>query len=98
MSEAETVALFVLAGVLFTAVTGVVVAVVTSKQKAFEAWVAELRDQVEDLRNQVKDNKTRIAKLESRDRKWADYVHILRAHITDQKPPPPPEWPAGLDR
>ena len=98
MSEQETIALFVLAGVLFTAITGVVVAVLTGKQKAFESWVAELRAEVADLRAEVKDNDERIAKLERRDRKCADYVHILRRHITDQKPPPPPEWPAGLDR
>ena len=98
VSEPEVIALFVLVGVLFTAVVSVVVAVLTGKQKQFEALVDELREQVDDLRDQVKDNDTRIQRLERRDRQWADYVHILRRYIYDQKPPPPPEWPAGLDR
>lgn len=98
MTEDVTVALFVLIGVLFTAVTGVVVAVLTARQRAVDAVIADLRAQVDDLREQVKDNDERIAQLERRDRIWVDYVHILRRHITEQKPPPPPEWPAGLDR
>lgn len=98
MSEPEVIALFVLVGVLFTAVVSVIVAVLTGRQKQFEALVDELREQVGELRDQVKDNDIRIQRLERRDRQWADYVHVLRRHITQQKPPPPPEWPAGLDQ
>lgn len=98
MTEQTIIALFVLVGVIFTGVTGIVAAVMASRQKAFEAIVSELREQVDGLREQVRDNDLRIAKLERRDRVWADYVHLLRRHITEQKPPPPPEWPAGLDR
>lgn len=98
MNSDEVIALFVLTGVLFTAITGVVVAVVTNRQKGFEAIVASLQTELGTLHEQVRDNDVRIAKLEKRDRQWADYVHKLRAHITDQKPPPPPEWPAGLDK
>lgn len=98
MSQDEVVALYALMGVLFTAVVSVVVVVLTGKQKAVTAMVAALQDEVESLREQVGDNETRIQRLERRDRQWADYVHILRCHIYDQKPPPPPEWPAGLDR
>lgn len=98
MNADEVVALFALVGVLFTAVVSVVVVVLTGKQKAVSAMVAALQDEVESLREQVGDNETRIQRLERRDRRWADYVHILRRHIYDQKPPPPPEWPAGLDR
>lgn len=29
---------------------------------------------------------------------YRDYAHELRAHIYDQNPPPPPEWPAHLPR
>lgn len=98
MSQDEVVALYALMGVLFTAVVSVVVVVLTGKQKAVTAMVAALQDEVESLREQVGDNETRIQRLERRDRQWADYVHILRRHIYDQKPSPPPEWPAGLDR
>ena len=97
MSEQEVIALFVLVGVLFTATTAVVAAVLASRQKATDAVIADLRTELADTRTEVKDNAVRIAKLERRDRAWADYVHRLRAHITAQKPPPPPEWPAGLD-
>ena len=98
MNADEVVALFALVGVLFTAVVSVVVVVLTGKQKAVSAMVAALQDEVESLREQVGDNENRIQRLERRDRQWADYVHVLRRFIYDQKPPPPPEWPAGLDR
>lgn len=98
MNADEVVALFALVGVLFTAVVSVVVVVLTGKQKAVSAMVAALQDEVESLREQVGDNENRIQRLERRDRRWADYVHVLRRFIYDQKPPPPPEWPAGLDR
>lgn len=102
MSEQEVIALFVLAGVIFTALTGVIVAIITGRysaaQEAFRTVVASLREELETVREQVKDNDSRIQRLERRDRQWADYVHILRRHITAQKPPPPPEWPAGLDQ
>lgn len=98
MSQDEVVALYALMGVLFTAVVSVVVVVLTGKQKAVTAMVAALQDEVESLREQVGDNENRIQRLERRDRQWADYVHVLRRFIYDQKPPPPPEWPAGLDR
>lgn len=98
MNQEEVVALFALVGVLFAAVVSVVVAVLTGKQKAVVALVEALQSEVESLREQVSDNDARIQRLERRDRQWADYVHILRRHIYDQKPPPPPEWPSGLDR
>lgn len=98
MTEQEIIALFVLLGVLFTAVISLIVAVLGSRQKALEALARENRLELESLREQVRVADLRLAKLESRDRQWADYVHRLRRHITDQKPPPPPEWPAGLDR
>lgn len=102
MSEPEVIALFALVGVVFTAVISVVVASINAKQRATETLaqtlVASLRDELDSVREQVRDNEERIQRLERRDRMWADYVHILRRHITQQKPPPPPEWPAGLDQ
>ncbi len=29
---------------------------------------------------------------------YRSHAHDLRSHIWDGKPPPPPEWPAGLPR
>lgn len=102
MSEPEVIALFALVGVVFTAVISVVVASINAKQRETETLaqtlVASLRDELDSVREQVRDNEERIQRLERRDRQWADYVHVLRRHITAQKPPPPPEWPAGLDQ
>ena len=98
MSDATLAALFLLVGVLFTAVTSVVVTVIASRQKATSDLVAELRRELTDTRALVIAADGRIDKLEKRDRAWANYVHRLRRHITDQLPPPPPEWPADLDR
>ncbi|MFN8147924.1 MAG: hypothetical protein U0R76_10710 [Candidatus Nanopelagicales bacterium] len=98
MTEQEIIALIALAGVVLTALGGLIAALLTGKQRENEAVWAELREQIDDLREQVANNETRIQRLERRDRQWADYVHVLRRHITAQKPPPPPEWPAGLDQ
>lgn len=98
MTETEVVALFVLVGVLFTAVVSVIVAAIASRQKATADLVGELRRELSETRAEVLANERRIAALERRDRAWANYVHRLRRHITDGKPPPPPEWPPELDR
>ncbi|WP_141898650.1 hypothetical protein [Paramicrobacterium agarici] len=29
---------------------------------------------------------------------YRDYAHVLRSHIYDQLPPPPPPWPDGAPR
>jgi hypothetical protein len=96
MSETQAL-IYVLVGLLALAGT-VGAAVVGSRQKGLSDLVTSLQTEVGALRNAARDADVRIAKLETRDRAWADYVHKLRAHITEQKPPPPPEWPAGLDR
>jgi cell division protein FtsB len=98
VTEGTIAALFLLVGVLFTAVVSVVVAVVTVRQKATAELVAELRAELNDTRAKVIATETRIAALERRDKAWANYVHKLRRHISDELPPPPPEWPADLDR
>jgi hypothetical protein len=96
MTETQAL-IYVLVGLLALAGT-VGAAVVGSRQKGLSDLVTSLQTEVGALRNAARDADIRIAKLETRDRAWADYVHKLRAHITEQKPPPPPEWPAGLDR
>jgi hypothetical protein len=96
MTETQAL-IYVLVGLLALAGT-VGAAVVGSRQKGLSDLVTSLQTEVGALRNAARDADVRIAKLETRDRAWADYVHKLRAHITEQKPPPPPEWPAGLDR
>ena len=95
--------------VALLALTGTVVSVLVAKQQKerdalFEdrqAAQAEaldnLRREVADLRAKYAEAEARIARLERRDRQWANYVHVLRRHINDRQPPPPPEWPPGLD-
>jgi hypothetical protein len=71
--------------------TGTVgVAVLTGKQKGLTELAERLQARVEELDG-------RLARLESRDRAWANYVHVLRQHIVAQKPPPPPDYPPNLD-
>lgn len=45
-----------------------------------------------------KDLNVRVALLESRSNIQADYIIVLRRHIEDGKPPPPPTYPEGLIR
>jgi hypothetical protein len=95
MSDAQVlvaivVALLALVGTLGTAV-------LAARQKGLTELAERLQAEVAALRDKAHDNDVRIARLERRDRAWADYVHKLRAHIVAQKPPPPPDWPAGLD-
>jgi len=84
------VALLALAGTVGTAV-------LASRQKGLTDLVGALQKEVAALRDKASDNESRIERLESRDRAWANYVHRLRAHIVAQLPPPPPEWPKDLD-
>jgi cell division protein FtsB len=88
---AAVVGLLAFIGTIGTAVLG-------SRQKGLADLVTSLQAEVEALRAEARNADIRIAKLETRDRAWADYVHLLRAHITDGKPAPPPPWPVGLDR
>jgi cell division protein FtsB len=98
MTESEVVSLFVLVGVLFTAVVTVIVAVIAGRQRSTESVISDLRAELAATRAEVAANDRRIAALERRDKAWANYVHRLRRHITDGLGPPPPEWPADLDR
>lgn len=75
----------------------VTAAVVAARQKGLTELTERLQVEIASLRDKAEDNERRIARLESRDRAWANYVHRLRAHIVAQLPPPPPEWPKDLD-
>lgn len=98
MTDTTLAALFLLTGVLFTAVTSVIVTVIASRQKVTSDLVTELRNELTETRAQGIAAEGRIDKLERRDRAWANYVHKLRSHIVAGKPPPPPDWPPELDR
>ncbi len=95
MSEAQ-IAVYILVALLALAGT-IGTAILATRQKGLTDLVGALQAEVKALRDKATDNEARIARLERRDRAWADYVHELRRHINDRKGPPPPEWPAGLD-
>lgn len=95
MSDAAIILGIIVAVIGF--VGAITSAVVATRQKGLTDLVTALQIELEATREEVRGNDTRIRRLESRDRAWANYVHRLRAHITAQLPPPPPEWPAGLD-
>lgn len=71
---------------------------------ALAAWVQRrvrpvdplsvLIDQVQEERAE---DRKRIEKLERTQRITIDYVHNLRQHIVEGKPPPPPQWPPELN-
>ncbi len=89
-------AVYILVG--FMALAGAIgTAILGARQKGLADLVSALQTEIESLRDKASDNEARIAKLERRDRQWANYVHVLRRHINDRQPPPPPEWPPGLD-
>lgn len=54
------------------------------------------REKVERLETGQKELKARMGRMESRELMWRQYTFELQAHIIAQKPPPPPEFPAGL--
>ena len=95
MSDAAVTATIVVA--LLALIGTIIAAVVAARQKGLTDLLTALQAELDATRAEVRDNDSRIRRLESRDRAWANYVHRLRAHITAQLPPPPPEWPSGLD-
>lgn len=95
MSDAQVV-VYLLVGLMALAGT-IGTAVVSARVKATETLLAEQRAELTSMRAEVVENRERIKRIEGRERRLVNYVHRLRAHITQQLPPPPPEWPADLD-
>lgn len=48
------------------------------------------------MKKDISDLKTEQDKSKKRERIRDDYINKLRHHIEEGKPPPAPEWPAGL--
>lgn len=88
MSDTQALIYIIVAALALAGTIGT--AVLATRQKG-------LADLAERLQSRVAELDNRLARLESRDRAWANYVHVLRQHIVAQKPPPPPEYPANLD-
>ena len=91
MSDTVIGAILLLAGT-------VIAAVLTGRQQGTRDLINGLNKKVEDQADDIANQGHRIAVLEHRDRLLVDYAWQLRQHILDEKDPPPPAWPEGLDR
>lgn len=49
------------------------------------------REELEEVRSDREEDRRQLRIL-------IDYVHNLRDHIADEKGPPPPAWPEGLNK
>lgn len=56
---------------------------------AGQQMIDQLQEEAAGLRKQLADE--RLAR-----RQQSDYIGVLRRHIADGNPPPPPAWPEGL--
>lgn len=96
MNGDAQIVVYLLVGAMALAGT-VGTAVLAARQKGLTDLVSALQAEVAATRAEVAENESRIRRLEGRERRLINYVHRLRAHIVQQLPPPPPEWPADLD-
>jgi hypothetical protein len=51
---------------------------------------------IDQLQEELRDLRAERARDAGRIRRQDDYIAVLRRHIADHQPPPPPAWPEGL--
>jgi hypothetical protein len=66
------------------------------KGKPENALIDQLQEEMSSMRGDITDLKNEQQKSRRRERIRDDYINKLRRHIEEGKPPPAPEWPAGL--
>ena len=79
--------------------SGVLAAIINKKIPKHTQLLAIVQDIQEERdwdRAKFKDLEARMETMESKQKMRDDYIAILRMHINDELPPPPPEWPVGL--
>lgn len=94
-----------LVGVAISAVVGLVTVWINDR-RAYKRLVSEqqqtLIDQLQEERKEIKDDVRHLRRMVDlallQGHYKDDYINILRAHIEQRKPPPPPEYPAALLR
>lgn len=93
-------AILVLIGTLSTAVASIVSVVVTSQSSRKRTEIESratpyeaLSERVTRLEAQIDDMRSELADARDETREMRRYAELLRKHITDQLPPPPPDWP-----
>ncbi|MCC4250730.1 hypothetical protein [Microbacterium testaceum] len=83
---------------LIAAVAGIVVAILNRRGNRENALMDQLQEEVKSAREQLGTVEKRVDESLRRERIRDDYIHELRDHIDQRKPPPPPPWPEGLTR
>jgi hypothetical protein len=83
---------------VIAAIAGIVVAILNRRGNRENALIDQLQDEVKSAREQLGKVETRVDDSLRRERIRDDYIHELRDHIDQRKPPPPPPWPEGLTR
>lgn len=92
---------------LITGIAGYLAIQVQHKGRPENALIDQLQEEVASLRSgrdaelavmkkDITDLKDEQNKSKRRERIRDDYINKLRHHIEEGKPPPAPEWPAGL--
>ncbi len=84
------------AGVELAKVIGAVVVALCGAGGAVHLVLKRFPPRSTSLAKEMADMKTEQAVVRQDMRVLTDYVHDLREHIADGKPPPPPDWPKGL--
>lgn len=86
-------------GVLWGGYTAYIKARGENKSSATEQWKSLYdgqRDEVTSMHTEIAKVNQRMDASVARERIRDDYIQILRQHIADGRPPPPPAWPAEL--
>ncbi len=84
------------AGVEFAKVLGAVVVALGGAGGLVRVMLKRFPPRSASLAQEVAEMKAEQVVVRADMRKLTDYVHDLREHIADGKPPPPPDWPEGL--
>jgi len=58
--------------------------------------VADLQEERDKSNDRLDTLEQKLDTLEQKQRLRDDYIALLRMHINNGYPPPPPEWPEGL--
>ena len=105
MNELQVVGPWVVA--LIAGGFAVYTAKIQHKGRPEHALIDQLQEEIASIRTEkaaelsamkkdISDLKDEQRKSKKRERIRDDYINKLRRHIEEGKPPPAPEWPAGL--
>ena len=83
---------------LVGAFVSIIVARSNRKASSEQALINQLQEEQRFNRERVDALETKIANFEVAQRVSLNYVHLLRNHIIEGMPPPPPDFPEGMLR